>query len=531
MAKGFLILMLHAHLPFVRHPEHDSFLEENWLFEAISETYIPLLRVLDRLEADSVPFKLALSLSPTLTAMLEDALLQKRYVRYVEQRIDLANREVERTRNDPQFAPQAQLYKDLYEANLETFVEKYERNLIRGFDYFYKKGKIELVATAATHAYLPLYMQYPAAVRAQVQVGCDSHARLFGKATNGFWLPECGYSPGIEAYLKEQGVRYFFVATHGLVFADERPVAGVYEPITCSNGVSVFARDHASTNAVWSSDEGYPGDYRYRDFYRDIGHDLPLDYIGRFLPGDSIRASTGFKYYAVTGKTAQKDPYDPRLAERTVAEHARNFVYNQRKRVERLGHLMDISPVITCPFDAELFGHWWFEGPQWFEAVIRRIAEDDALELTTPTEYLRLYPEHQVTAPSFSSWGNKGYSEVWLDGTNDWIYRHTHKAIERMRDLADRFPKENGLKQRALTQAAREVLLSQASDWPFIMRAGTAVPYAVRRVKEHIANVSYVHDALSRGTIGTEWLTRAERQHNIFPDLDYRIFAGVTATT
>ncbi|MFW5738277.1 MAG: 1,4-alpha-glucan branching protein domain-containing protein, partial [Spirochaetota bacterium] len=175
---------------------------------------------------------------------------------------------------------------------------------------------------------------------------------------------------------------------------------------------------------------------------------------------------------------------------------------------------------------AELFGHWWYEGPQWLDHVIRRASESEHLTLITPSEYLKEHPEHQVSTPAFSSWGTKGYSEVWLDGSNDWIYRHVHKAIERMAELVKRFPNESGLKQRALNQAAREVLLSQASDWPFIMRAGTAVPYAVRRVKDHIANVAHVDDALSRGTIGTEWLTRVERRHNICPDIDYRILDG-----
>ncbi len=525
MTSGYLILLLHAHLPFVRHPEEGSFLEETWLFEAISETYLPLLRVLNTLETDGVAFKLALSISPTLTAMLQDEMLQQRFVSYCERMIDLAGREIERTRDNRLNHVMAQRYRALHETNLREFVEKYDRDLTRGFDYHYKRGKIEILATAATHAFLPLYIQHPPAVRAQVQVGLDAHARVFGKAARGFWLPECGYAPGLEEYLGDQGIRYSFVSTHGLVFSDQRPAAGVYAPMKCPNGLAFFGRDHASSNAVWSADEGYPSDISYRDFYRDIGHDLPLDYIGPYLPDGRIRMNTGFKYHAVTGKTDQKLPYDPDIADRKVGEHAENFVYNQSKRVKRLRDLMNAPPVIVSPFDAELFGHWWYEGPRWLESVIRGVAESEELSLITPSEYLKAHPDQQVGSPAFSSWGTKGYSEVWLDGSNDWIYPHVHKAIERMSELVERFPDESGLKRRALTQAAREVLLSQASDWPFIMRAGTAVPYAVRRVKDHVANVAHVYDALSRGTIGTEWLTRVERQHNLFPDLDYRGFS------
>ena len=534
MKSGYLILLLHAHLPFVRHPEDGNHLEEYWLFEAMSETYLPILRVLNRLEAEDVPCRLALSVSPTLTAMLQDELLQDRYLSYCRKMLDLAGHELERTRGERQFHAMAHRYHELHEANLRDFTERYERDITRGFDYHYKRGRLEILATAATHAFLPLYMQYPPAVRAQVQAGIDSHVRLFGKSPRGFWLPECGYAPGLEEYLGEQSIAYTFLATHGLVFAKPKPESGVYAPMLCPNGVAVFGRDHASSNAVWSADEGYPSDISYRDFYRDIGHDLPLDYIGRYLPGGRLRMNTGFKYHAVTGKTDQKLPYDPEAAARKIGEHADNFVYNQTKRVHRLGRLMHagrrIPPVIASPFDAELFGHWWYEGPQWLEAVIRRVAESDDLTLITPCEYLKQYPEHQTGSPAHSSWGTKGYSEVWLDGSNDWVYPHLHKAIERMMELVDRFPNENGLKQRALNQAAREALLSQASDWPFIMHAGTAVPYAVSRVKDHVANVAHVYDALSRGTIGTEWLTRVERQHNLFPDLDYRVLGWAKET-
>ncbi|TFH05326.1 MAG: DUF1957 domain-containing protein [Spirochaetales bacterium] len=525
MRTGCLILLLHAHLPYVRHPEHEEFLEETWLFEAISETYLPLLRVLDSLDADGVPFRLSLSISPTLATMLQDKLLQDRYIRYTNKMLELAEKEVGRTRNDPKINRLARMYQDLHTANLHDFVEKYERDLIRGFDYHYKRGKVEILATAATHAYLPLYAQHPPAIRAQVQTGVESHRRFFGKSARGFWLPELGYVPGIEENLAEQGIGHFFASTHGLLFAREKPAAGVYEPMICANGVAAFGRDHGASNAVWSADEGYPSDISYRDFYRDIGHDMPLDYIGPFLPDGRIRMNTGFKYHAITGKTDQKNAYDPDVAARKVREHAENFIYNLLKRTERIGTLMQDPPVISCPFDAELFGHWWFEGLQWLEAVIRAAADSDELQLTTPTEYLKEFPDHQVGQPSFSSWGTKGYSEVWLDGSNDWVYRHTHKAIERMSELIERFPSETGLRRRALNQAAREVLLSQASDWPFIMRAGTAVPYAVSRVKDHVANLAHVYEALRKGAIGTEWLTRVEKQHDIFPDLDYRIFA------
>ena len=169
--------------------------------------------------------------------------------------------------------------------------------------------------------------------------------------------------------------------------------------------------------------------------------------------------------------------------------------------------------------------NWWFEGPQWLESLIRLMAEsDDGLEMLTPSDYLEVYPDNPRGEPTFSSWGNKGYAEVWIDGSNDWIYRHVHKAIERMKDLVKRYPAESGLKLRVLNQAAREVLLSQASDWPFIIKTGTTIPYAEKRIKEHLYNFNRIYDNLCRNTVDTEWVTGIEKKNNVFPDIDYRIF-------
>ena len=525
MPRGYLILMLHAHLPFVRHPEHESFLEENWLFEAISETYLPLLRVMDRLEREAIPFKLTFSISPTLASMLRDELLQQRYERHLERLLELAEKELRRTKNDPQLYQVAQLYNELYTQNHLDFTEKYERDILSGFDYYYKRGRVELLTTAATHPFLPLYESYPQLLDAEVSLAVQSHHETFGKYPKGFWFPEAGYYPGFEEHLGRHGLQYFFAATHGVLFAYNKPPAGVYLPVACPNGVSVFGRDIYSTNAVWSPDEGYPGDHTYREFFRDIGYDLPMDYIAPYIHEGQVRIPTGFKYHAVTGNTDYKLPYDPVEAQRTVRKHADNFLYRQLRLIERLEGFMDAPPVISSPFDAELFGHFWFEGPDWIEALIRLIHSDgEGLEMTTPSEYLKHHAVDHVVQPAFSSWGTKGYAEVWLDGSNDWLYRHTHKAIERMTELVHRFPDESGLKERALNQAAREVLLSLQSDWPFIMRAGTTVSYAVRRVKEHIYNFTSIYESLRSGAISTEWLTRLERKNNVFPNLDYRVF-------
>jgi len=534
MSKGFFNLVLHAHLPYVRHPMYERFLEEMWLFEAISESYLPLLRVFNRLRDDGVKFRLTMSFSPTLASMLTDELLQNRYIKHLEMLLELAEKELARTASDSRFHPLAQMYKELFTQNMVDFTETYRRNILKGFRALEKEGFIEIVTTAATNAFLPLYENYPEAVEAQVHTAIISHGRIFGCDSPGFWLPDGGYYPGMERHLRANDIRYFYAAAHALLAADQKPRSGVYAPLVCPNGVAVFARDIPSSRAVWSAADGYPGDFSYREFYRDIGFDLPLDYVGPYIHEEAIRINTGFKYYAITGKSDDKKPYQPDEARRKAEEHAENFLYNRLKQVKKLSTLMDRPPIIVSPYDAELFGHWWFEGPQWVEFLLRKLdvaASEGSLTMVTASDYLDRYPDNQVAQPSFSSWGNKGYAEVWLDGSNDWIYRHIHKAIDRMSELVKRFPDEQGLKRRVLNQAAREVMLSQASDWPFIMKMGTTVPYATKRVKEHIYNFNRIYENLSRNTVNTEWLTGIEKKNNIFPDIDYRIFAKERTAT
>jgi len=526
VSKGFLLLLLHCHLPFVRHPDHPRFLEEDWLFEGISETYLPLLRILERLREERVSVKLTVSISPTLLSMLSDELLQERYARHLERLLELAGKETERTRSQPHFNRLAWMYLDLVTRNYEQFTRKYGRNLIPHLAKLEKVGVVELITSAATHAYLPLLEKYPQAVDAQIGLAVQMHEKHLGSRPRGIWLPECGYYPGLETFLKKHGLEYFFVDTHGILYADRRPSYGNYAPIVCENGVAAFARDPEASRAVWSAEEGYPGDISYREFYRDIGYDLPLEYIRPYIHEGDVRINTGIKYYAITGPGDRKKPYNREEAMKKVEEHSENFIYSRRNQVERIGGLMDRPPLIVAPFDAELFGHWWFEGPEWLESLLKKIDRgQDDLQLTTPLEYLLLFRENQVATPSFSSWGNKGYSEVWLSGSNDWIYRHVHKAVERMKRLAKLFVSTNGVRRRALNQATRELLLMQASDWAFIMKTGTTVPYAVGRVREHVHNFNRIYDSLLTNQLDLAWLTGLEARNNIFPDVDYRIFS------
>ncbi|AEG14725.1 Domain of unknown function DUF1957 [Desulfofundulus kuznetsovii DSM 6115] len=525
MAAGYLALVLHAHLPFVRHPEMPECLEERWFFEALTECYIPLLEVLQGLVRDGVSFQLTISLSPPLLAMLADPLLQERYLNHLEAMIQLGEAECRRTAGDASLHPLALMYLEKLKEVRRAYTNKYQGDLIGAFRTLQKSGKVELITTCATHGYLPL-IQTREARKAQIGVGVDFYARLFGGPPHGFWLPECGYAPGVEELLKEFGISYFIVETHGLLYADPVPRYGVFAPASCANGLAVFGRDPESSRQVWDRQTGYPGDFFYREFYRDIGYDLDLDYLRPYLPGGTIRVDTGFKYYRITGPGPHKEPYRPELARERAAEHAAHFLYHRQQQVLRHGAKMDRPPLVVAPYDAELFGHWWYEGPQWIDLLCRKTCFDqDVIQMITPGQYLSLHPDLQVVDLPMSSWGEGGYSRVWLNPSNDWIYRHLHRAEAAMADLADLHPNAAGVKKRALNQAARELLLAQSSDWAFILRMETAVDYARKRLTEHIGRFNLLAEQLENGYIDEAALQEMEYRDNIFPQLDYRIYS------
>ncbi|MBL7081014.1 MAG: DUF1957 domain-containing protein [Candidatus Omnitrophica bacterium] len=523
MNKGYLCLILHSHLPYVRHPEHEKFLEERWLYEAITETYIPLIRVFEGLLRDNVDFRMTLSLSPTLLSMFSDSLLQERYLKHINNLIELASKETERTRWQPEFNQLAHMYLEIFKRAKETFL-RYQKNLINAFKYFQDIGNLEIITSAATHGYFPLMEATKPSVRAQLKVACQHYKESFGRDPKGIWLPECGYQPGDDQLLKDEGINYFFVDAHGLLHGQPRPKYGAFAPVYCKSGVACFGRDLESSKQVWSSIEGYPGDYFYRDFYRDIGFDLDLEYIKDYIHLDGARIATGIKYYRITAATNDKQVYIPSRATDKAAEHAGNFIFNRQKQIEYLYDFLQKKPIIVSPYDAELFGHWWFEGPQWLDFLIRKLYFDqDIIKMVTPSEYLRENPRHQKVSPSFSSWGWKGYSEVWLQGTNDWIYRHLDEASERMTELVKFHPQASGLLKRALNQALRELLLSQSSDWAFIMATGTHVDYAVLRTKQHLLRFNRLFEEIKGNSIDEHWLSEIEYRDNIFANIDYRV--------
>ena len=522
--RGYLLFVLHAHLPYIRNPRDERFLEEAWLREALTETYLPLLMKLDALERDGIGFRLTMSLTPPLVSMLDDDLLRDRYTRSLESLRDLAASEVDRQRHDPAFRETARFYAERIAAIHDHYVRVLERDVVEAFRRLQDKGLVELIASPATHAYLPLLRVDPHAVRAQVRIGVEHYRERFRREPQGMWLPECGFYPGLDEVLAEEGLRYFFLEAHGVLGGSAKAIRGVYAPIVCPSGVAAFGRDTESSRQVWSPDTGFPGDPDYREFHRDIGFELPLEHIGPHIGPDGIRVQTGIKYHRVTGKTEHKQPYSREAAERKAREHASRFVEDRLREVGALH--MDRPPAIVAPFDAELFGHWWFEGPDWIDALFRRVASggEELLPLTA-SEYLAAHPESQSLVPRESSWGRAGYHEVWLDSSNDWIQPRLHAAARRLGRLAFRHRGAEGRLRRILDQASRELLLAQSSDWAFILKTGTASRYATLRLEEHLENFDALVALAETGAPPDEtWLREIEARNAIFPRIRFELF-------
>ncbi|NNE90098.1 MAG: DUF1957 domain-containing protein [Verrucomicrobiales bacterium] len=528
-------LVLHAHVPWVRHPETPRCLEEDWLFEAILEAYLPLLEVLHRLRDEEVPWKLTLNLSPTLLSMLRDPLMQERATAYLDRTAKLANGEVERG-VDAGYRRIAQWYGQRLHHLQRLFEDEWDRDLVGAFKDLQDSGHLEITACGATHGLLPLLMKVPEAARAQIEAGVALYESCFGKKPRGFWLPECAFAPAVSKLLKNAGIQWTLVEEHGLTSAPHAPDEFPFVPGETADELAVFARDTESSRQVWSAESGYPGDPRYREFFRDVGLEAPAEALEEYLEGSDIRRFTGLKFHRVTGSTDEKLLYDPPLANRAADEHAIHFVSSRAAQLAALSSRGIEHPIVVSAFDAELFGHWWFEGPQFLEKVLRNTADRTDFEFTTPGAYLETGGAAQLrpVEPVSSSWGEGGYFETWLSEENAWIYPHLHKRADQLsrvvkvlKENIDSIPESNAeYRIRCVNQMARELMLAQSSDWAFLMRNGAARPYAKKRTEDHFEQFDRVWAIFSNSN-ESDQLTEIEESNPIFPDISWETFEPV----
>ena len=567
-AAGFLTFTLHAHLPYVvNHGTWPHGME--WLHEAAAETYLPLLRTLKNLEKDGIALNCNLNISPILLEQLAHPVFKAEFPKYVERKI-LSAKEDEAfftQTGEAHYAETARFWNKFFSQALADF-KAFHSDIIRGFRYFNDLGMIDIITCGATHGYMPL-LGTDESVRAQVRTAVMTHKKHIGKHPRGIWAPECGYRPagfwnypvpnadgsptpagydriGVEQALSESGIEFFFVDTH-LVEESER-IPSPYEllngtvprdPVTESmthethrslyqpyyvdgpydkrHAATIFPRDPRTGVQVWSGDSGYPGDGNYLDFHK------------KRWPG-------GHRYWQVTGSKVDmgdKQPYWPQDAAERVKGHASHFVHLVYQALKD-GFNDSIPPILCAPFDAELFGHWWFEGVLWLEAVARNLHEyNTGIQLISCADYLDHYPRAGFIAMHEGSWGAEGTNQVWMNPETSWTYTHIYPAELYTRKVATENKWNDGaLGKRIMKQLCRELLLLESSDWQFLITTGAARDYAEKRFLTHndqFIEVKAIWQAFEKdGSITPEHETRLaeiELRDGVFEDIDPALWA------
>lgn len=614
---GAFTFVLHSHLPYARLAGRWPHGEE-WIHEAASETYIPLLDALYDLREEGVKYRITVGITPVLAEQLADADVIDHLDEYLEDKIARAKQDVLRfrgetdatgvpreeaeenalppvdrtavgqaleqakqglTSGDPETPPEpetsrtgreanphlaylAEFYQHYYEHIKDSLDRRYNRDLLGAFKRLQDEGYIEITTSAATHGYLPL-LGTDSAIRGQLRAGVESYRRFFKRDPRGIWLPECAYRPayytedgrirpGIEHFLRELGLKVFFSETHlitggapvgvaageaigpygeikrrYLVPMTETPLPlsplTTFQPYFVSDttagpeadehsGVAVIGRNNETGQRVWSADWGYPGDFDYREFHRKDG-------------------VSGLQYWRVTGAKVDlgnKDYYHPDWAENKVRMHAQDFAALVERILQAQHDHGQGYGLIASNYDTELFGHWWFEGVDWLKQVLRLLAQNPKVDLVSASEYVEKHPPQEVIHLPEGSWGAGGTHFTWDNNETHWMWEPIIEAEERMKTLANRYQDRwhDELLRGVLNQAARELLLLESSDWPFLVTTGQARQYAIQRFGQHVERFNMLADSIERGSPDGRLAAELWEKDRLFPDIDYRWWAA-----
>ena len=565
---GSFTFILHSHLPYVLY--HGQWPHGmDWLFEAAAETYIPLLNAFNLLIQKSITPNVTIGITPVLAEQLSSPAFGDGFIAYLTQNIEASRVDIDdfSRRGEKEMERLAKGWEAFYLEGLTSFTEKYNKDILGEFKRLYFENAIEIITCAATHGYLPL-LGYDEAVSAQVKLGVETFEKHFGKKPRGIWLPECAYRPsypwefpvedtgkgymrkGIEEFLHDSGIDYFIIDSHlleggkaigayldrfgGLREIWERYISEVpdtavdephspYEPhlISSTGGLrtaSVFTRDPKSALVVWSGEHGYPGDGNYLDFHK------------KHFPG-------GNRYWKVTGPKVdlgEKELYNPDLIPERLKENARHFAGLVKKTLHQYQEEHGRPGIVTSPYDTELFGHWWFEGPWFIYEVIKELSRDSSVKMVTLSQYLKENPPEKVISIPEGSWGEGGFHWVWFNDWTKWTWKHIFEAEKMMIGLVNenKDTKDPGL-LRVLTQMGRELLLMESSDWQFLISTWSARDYAQMRFSEHVGDFMKLADIarilIDNGEPSTgdwEFVGDVEAKDFPFPDLDISLWSS-----
>jgi 1,4-alpha-glucan branching enzyme len=534
------VLTLHGHLPYVLHHgrwPHGSV----WLSEAAFDSYLPLIEELQKLKDERVASPITLGLTPVLANQLAHPSFVSEFEAYMERRLESAAGALSHLEGggsaDAALVPVATFWQDRLTRMLALF-RSLDGDLISAFRSFEQQDRIELISSAATHGFLPLLAR-DESIKLQLAVGVAEHKRLFGRAPTGCWLPECAYRPGgpwgppaagperarayrpgLDEHLTAAGYRYFFVDSHlvragaalGYPDVNASPAIGERTPYVAYRVASsdrraqdlfAFVRDPKASAQVWSRAEGYPGDEWYLEFHK-------------------IRWPDGLRLWRVTGSGVDlgaKQQYDPRAADNSARNHAAHFasvLEETARQVDGQGQ------VITAPFDAELFGHWWFEGVDFLAQLYRRLSRDGVRPVTARQHVASVTQERPTIQLTEGSWGKDGNFSMWLNDQTAWTWQRLWPLEEAFWAVAPKALAGEPKARAVLAQATRSMLLAQASDWQFIISTGEAGDYATQRFDEHCAQAEDLVRALAHDKVDDATLHRVEAlaaQDSVFPNV------------
>ncbi|MCL1814509.1 MAG: DUF1957 domain-containing protein [Treponema sp.] len=534
MQQTFSIIIV-GHHPFVS-PEKGEFSEEERdFFETLSETWLPLLELFARIETEGIPFRFGMVLSPSLYGLLQDQHLLERYLIWLDKRIDFGGKEIKRWALNPEMKALAEQYHSQDCRRKTALREQYGMDILGVFEGFQKRGRLELLLTAATNAYLPFYDSMGEIIRAQIETSLIHHRKSFGKIPAGFWLPELGWTEELGSYLREYGFSYTITDAHALILGTPPAEAGFFYPIKTSSGLVVFGQDNNARRDLEQLLCARADVYRS---FLDAGFEFSVKQLKQFIGSENHRCSTGYRYWA--GPCKEKlQYYNPQAAAEAAKDAAKTFLDARTSRLEAAGQHLD-NPIGIWTFDADALLRFWHEGSIFLETLIKEIArpspslsssqaENTGLQLCTPADYLADFSgPFQIMEPGFSSSLFNGYAELLLDSSNDWIYRHLFRSIDRMAEITERFSGDTGLKERALNQAARELLFAQSTDWSKALnpqyQGRVSREYAEQELEGALRNFTTIYESLGSGHISTEWLTALERKHSFLPHINHRVF-------
>jgi 1,4-alpha-glucan branching enzyme len=565
MHSGNFVLILHTHLPWVLHhgtAPHGV----DWLNEAVAECYLPLLNVFNDLLNEGIRPAVTLDISPVLCEQLEHPDFKKAFIVYCDKMIDAARKDREDFTQwgyDQHHIWLTQFWEDWFTARKNDFLFKYDSSVIKGLKDLQDKGAIEIMTCGATHGYLPL-LGYDKSVNLQIKAAVENYKKHFGREPRGCWLPECAYRPsyewhtyipvepfhskrlrtGVEQILAAHGIKYFVtdedliqrINPIGVFVSDDnnefisvnsenyRQDMGNFDKSpqriynvsssekTGYGTAAAFTRHQKISMQVWSGELGYPGEPDYLDFHKK-------------------HVNSWLRYWRVTDTKADmmyKTLYHPDWIYDKADKQAMHFIHHVENTSNYDKHLTGKLSTVCTPFDTELFGHWWFEGPEFIRAVLRGLHHSPYVNAVTATEQLLAVNPREVVALPEGSWGEDNNHHVWSNEENTWTWECIYNDELRLNNLLEKFPVKNlNLNQKRIAlQILRELMLLHSSDWQFLIHTQAARDYAEQRFTYHHSDFNRLCDLFEKYENPSEilkedlrYIEETEKRNSIFPEL------------